>query len=345
MQGQSSKGSHRKKPHHMQPIPIGLIGVGKHGSRYLRHLLQDETGFRLAGISRKNQEEGVRAAKHHSLRYFPDWQELIADPDIQAVLIVTHPSLHVPMALEAIKARKAILVEKPLALNGEQGRQILQAAEQAHIPLMTAQTLRYDPTIQRLQQIASQMNDLEYLTSTMRLESSPIQSTEAQPQRVSHEASVGVILELGVHLFDLVRVLTQDEVQSVKADLSQPSPDSPEHRAWIRLTTKKGIEGYLEVARVSKGRITRAELIGREGQTVADWTHGEVRQLFGEDRTVRYSCPPQPTLTALLKDFAQALHHGTRPTITGTDGLRAVEIADACIQADQIGQTVQLPKY
>ena len=138
--------------------------------------LPDETGFRLEGISRKNREEGAGTAKKHSLRYFPHWQELIADPAIQAVLIVTHPSLHLPMALEAIKAKKAILVEKPLALNGEQGRHMVQAAEEAHIPLMTAQTLRYDPTIQRLRQIASQMDDLEYLSCTMRLEPSTIPS-------------------------------------------------------------------------------------------------------------------------------------------------------------------------
>ncbi|MBA3614224.1 MAG: Gfo/Idh/MocA family oxidoreductase [Nitrospirales bacterium] len=137
----------------MQPIPLGLIGVGRHGSRYLQHLLSVETGGELIAISRRNMEEGIRLATEYPLRFYPNYHDLLADSAIQAVLIVTPPSLHLPIALEAIQHGKAVLLEKPLALNQTQGRQIVEAATKAKTPVMTAQTLRYEPAIRQLQDI------------------------------------------------------------------------------------------------------------------------------------------------------------------------------------------------
>ncbi len=96
----------------MQPIPIGLIGVGRHGSRYLHHLLTMETGGKLVAICRRNMEEGLRLATECSLRFYPDYHDLIADSAIQAVLIVTPPSLNLPIALEAIQHGKAVFSSK-----------------------------------------------------------------------------------------------------------------------------------------------------------------------------------------------------------------------------------------
>ena len=101
----------------MEPIPIGLIGVGRHGSRYLHHLLTVETGGKLVAFSRRKSEKGLRLAAEYSLHFYPDYHDLIADSAIQAVVVVTPPSLNLPIALEAIQHGKAILLEKPLALN------------------------------------------------------------------------------------------------------------------------------------------------------------------------------------------------------------------------------------
>jgi len=320
----------------MKPIPIGLIGVGRHGSRYFQHLLSGETGGKLVAISRRNREEGTRLATAHSLRFYPNYQDLLADSAIHAVLIVTPPSLNLPIALEAIKYGKAILLEKPLALNCTQGRQIVEDAAKANIPFMTAQTLRYEPAIRQLQGITASLGHWEYLSCAMRFETRPT-SAEGKTSWNNH----GALMEFGIHLLDLVRVLTHDEVYSVSAEIERPTSQDPEHRAYIKLITRKGLPCYLDISRVSQGRITRAEIIGTEGQALADWTAGIVRRISRGNKT-DYPCPPRATLVDLLRDFCQAIRTGSPMPITAEDGLRAVEIAEACYQSAQTGKPVFL---
>ena len=116
-------------------IPVGLIGLGRHGSRYLRHLVEEKTGGKLVAISRQQVDKGRQQALHHGIQFFPDYRDLVADPSIQAVLVVVPPALNTSIALEAIKHRKAVLLEKPLALNSTEGRQIVAAAKQTGVPL------------------------------------------------------------------------------------------------------------------------------------------------------------------------------------------------------------------
>ena len=321
----------------MTSIPIGLIGVGRHGSRYLHHLLSVETGGKLVAISRRNTEEGLRLASEHSLRYYPNYHELLADSAIQAVLIVTPPSLNLPIALEAIKHGKAVLMEKPLALDQTQGRLIVKAVTQAGTPFMTAQTLRYEPAIRQLQGLASVLGHWKYLSCTMRFETRP-STLEKNSSWNNH----GVLMELGIHLLDLVRVLSQDEIKSVSADMYRPTSHSPEHLAHIKLITRKGLPCYLDISRVTQGRVTRAEIIGTEGQAYADWTTGIARRVSHGNEVTDYPCPPSATLIALLHDFCQAIRTGSPMSITAEDGLRAVEIADACYRSAHIGKPVYL---
>ena len=321
----------------MEPIPIGLIGVGHHGSRYLHHLLSVQTGGKLIAISRRNIEEGIRLATEHSLRFYSNYHDLLADSAIQAVLIVTPPSLNLPIALEAIQHGKAVLLEKPLALTHTQGRQIVEAATQAQVPFMTAQTLRYEPAIRQLQGIASSLGHWEYLSCAMRFETSP-----ASPEKKMSWNNYGALMEFGIHLLDLVRFLTQDDVDSVSADIDRPASQAPEHRAYIKLITRRGLPCYLDISRVSQGRVTRAEIIGAEGQALADWTNAIVRRVSRGNETTDYPCPPSATLVALLRDFCQAIRTGNPMPITAEDGLRAVELAEACYHSAKIGKPVFL---
>ncbi|HBP87198.1 MAG TPA: hypothetical protein DD706_05815 [Nitrospiraceae bacterium] len=321
----------------MKPIPLGLIGVGRHGSRYLHHLLSIETGGKLIAISRKNMEEGIRLATEYPLRFYPNYHDLLIDPAIQAVLIVTPPSLHLPIALEAIQHGKAVLLEKPLALNQIQSSQIVEAATKAKVPVMTAQTLRYEPAIRQLQAIASSLGQWQYLVCTMRFE-----SRSALPEKNPSWINYGALMEFGIHLLDLVRVLTQDEIHSVSADISRPGPDDPENRAFIKLVTQKGLPCYLDISRVSQGRVTRAEIMGSYGQAFADWTTNIVRKISMGNEILDHSCPPSATLIEVLRDFCQAIRTGGPMPVTAEDGLRAVKLADACYRSAQTGKPVFL---
>ena len=100
-------------------------------------------------------------------------------------------------------------------------------------------------------------------------------------------------MEVGIHLLDLARVLTQDEIHSVSADIDPPGgPKDPEHRAHSKLITSRGLPCYLTISPVSQGRVTRAEIIGAEGQALADWTTGIVSRASRGNETPTTPVPP-----------------------------------------------------
>jgi len=314
-------------------IPVGLIGLGRHGSRYLRHLVEEETGGKLVAISRQQVDKGHQQAVHHGIQFFPDYRDLVADPAIQAVLVVTPPALNAPIALEAIKHRKAVLLEKPLALNSTEGRHIVEAAKQAGVPIMTGHTLRYEPVILKIHEVGTTLGPWQSLEGTMHLEERPQIDTV---QGTGH----GVLLEFGIHLLDWVRVLLQNEKLTVSANMTRPSPNAPERRAEITLTTPSGLSCHLDIARESQGRITHVEIMGTTGRVQADWTNGVVQIFKQETLTSQHVLPAIPTIVRMLKDFFHALRKGKPVPITGEDGLRAMELADACYQAEKSHQPI-----
>ncbi len=319
-----------------QLIPVGLIGLGRHGSRYLRHLTEDKTGGQLVAISRQQSAEGRRQAATHHLQFFSDYRHLVADPNIQAVLVVTPPALNMPIALEAIQQRKAILLEKPLAINVHEGRQIVEAATRAGIPLMTGHTLRYEPVIQKIREIGSTLGPWQSLRGTMHLEKRPTSPN-------TPDTGLGVLLEFGIHLLDWVRLMVPGEPLTVSANLSGPSPRGPENQASIDLTTHAGLVCHLDIARIRTKRVTYAEIIGTKGRVRGDWTNGRVQTFDHQETLISEDCvASKPTIMFMLKEFFQALHTKKRVPITGGDGLKALEFVETCYKAAQTGKKIHL---
>lgn len=317
------------------PIPVGLIGLGRHGSRYLRHLLEEETGGQLVAICRQQVEEGQQQAARHHLQFFSDYRDLIADPTIQAVLVVGPPTLNFPIALEAIKHRKALLLEKPLALNSHEGKHIVEAAKQAGVPLMTGHTLRYEPVIRKIQEIGPTLGTWQSIRGTMHLEER-LESNEVQ------KTDYGVLLEFGIHLLDWARVLIPGEPLFVSANVNGLSPTEIEKHADIHIVTSSGLSCHLNIARIPTKRVTQIEITGENGRVQGNWTTGLIKcfahdQLISEERV-----PAAPTIVLMLKDFFHCLQTGTPFPITGEDGLKAVKLVEACNRSAQTGQKIQV---
>ncbi|MGH7858591.1 MAG: Gfo/Idh/MocA family protein, partial [Candidatus Binatia bacterium] len=125
-------------------IPVGLVGAGKHGERYLRHVVVDVPDLRLALLCRRDREAGLRQAESCGARFVGDFRELVSSPEIEAVIAVVPPSLNPEICTLAATAGKAILVEKPLAVSVAAGRRLRAVVERAGVPLMVAQTLRFN---------------------------------------------------------------------------------------------------------------------------------------------------------------------------------------------------------
>jgi predicted dehydrogenase len=316
-------------------LRIGLIGAGRHGSRYIRHLLDDLPGVSLAALCRKRVEEGLPSLSSREIPVYGDYRALIADPSVEAVVVVTPPLLSPQICLEAVRAKKPILIEKPLAPTGREARMMVAAAEEAGLLLMTAQTLRFDSTILALKEHLPEIGQFRYATFTSRIE-----TKTGDVLRLPASGQLGALLEFGVHLFDAVPFLTCEEVVAVRCELDRPPSMGPDTMAIVQLQTASGKRFFLDIARVAAGRVARTEWVGTVGQIAADWFHQRVRGVIGGAAPLEWPVEPQPTILATLRAFVHAIEMNRPPPVTGRDGCRAVEVADACYRSAELGGAI-----
>ena len=203
---------------HTVPLQVGLIGVGRHGSRYIRHILQDLPEVKLTAICRRDPTRKIEPDVPDSVLRYADYRELVAAPDIDAVIVVLPPSLNRDVCIAAIRAKKPVLVEKPLATTAADADAIVRAATEANIQVMTAHTLRYDSAIVSLKQSITEVGARRYVSLSSRMEPNPA------PHHMSAFAGRGVLLEIGIHLLDLVRFLTDEEIIEVRCQMDSVPP-------------------------------------------------------------------------------------------------------------------------
>ena len=316
-------------------IGLGVVGMGRHGSRYVKHLLDGVPGCHLAAASRKDAVAGQAFAGQHGVPFFADWRELVARPEVEAVVVVTPPGLNRDICLAAARAGKPMLIEKPLALTVAQGREMVEAARTAGVALMTAQTLRFTPVMERLRASLPLIGPLEYLCLTMRAERPPHHWLDEPAQ-----AGGGVLLEIGIHLLDLIRFLTGEEAVEAAGEMLQRHTTRVEDLAQVRFRLASGLPCYVEVSRVSGGRVCRAEAVGQGGQLLADVERSLLTRTEGRTSVSVEPVPDRPTVVMVLEAFARSLLTGAPVPVSGEDGLRAVVMADACYRAAREGRPV-----
>jgi predicted dehydrogenase len=156
----------------MASLRIGLIGVGKHGSRYARHIVQELPEVRLVALARRTFEIARRQAEEFGCRAYADYRSLMAAPDIDAVIVVVPPTLHRQIIETAAALRRPVLLEKPAAVSVAEGRLMLQAVRAAGIPVMVAHTLRYNGVVRRLLEELPRIGRLHSLRISQRFEAS-----------------------------------------------------------------------------------------------------------------------------------------------------------------------------
>jgi predicted dehydrogenase len=319
------------------PIGIGLIGLGRHGMRYVQHLREFGAEATLAAVSRRDAARGASFAAEHGIRFHHDYRALIADPGVGAVIVVTPPALTSSICMAAVSARKPMLIEKPLACTGAVAQAMAQAAETAGVPLMTAQTLRFDSTIQALKMEVATAGQAQSIDLMYRLE----RNTAAEKDPTGYEQR-GILLEIGTHLFDLVRYLTGDEVVEVRCELDRVGFEITESRALVSLRTRGNLKCNLTVSRRSTARVSQVDWRGEQVQIHADWIQHRIRRQGAQPLVDEWSVPPCQTVAETIRAFLTALKRGEPMPITGWDGYKAVAIADACYEAAATSRLVQL---
>ncbi len=138
----------------MKYIKWGFIGCGEVAEIKSGPAFSEVEGSSVVAVmSRSEQRARSYAERHHVPRWYTDAQQLIDDPEVNAVYVATPPSSHAAFAIMAMRAGKPVYVEKPLASNYMDCARINRVSEQTGMPCFVAYYRRYLPYFQRVKEI------------------------------------------------------------------------------------------------------------------------------------------------------------------------------------------------
>ena len=320
------------------PLPVGLIGAGKHGVRYLNHIRADVPELRLAALSRHDVERGATQAHDLGVPFHADWRDLVADPAVAGVIAVVPPSLHRPIVEAAAAAGKALLIEKPLSTTGADAAAIVRRIRSAGLPCLMAHTLRWNTVVTALRDRLLGLGPLRALVVNQRFEPSRLDWLD-RPEL----SGGGILLHTGVHSFDLVRWLTGCTVSRVWCRTARAVTVRTEDNFLASLELE-GSDALVAVggSRATAGRSGLVDAACRDGQIVGDHQQHWLHTVRGLERSPIALGPAAPTVREAVRAFARLVLAGEQPPVGPEDGARAVMIAEACMRSAASGTPVSV---
>lgn len=315
--------------------------MGKNHARVCAELPNVE----LIGIADKNKETVESIARRFDVSAFTDYKELL--PRIDAVIIATPTVTHFDIALDAINAKKHILVEKPVCDTVEKGKQLISEANKAGVIFAVGHIERHNPVVSFVKN-ALETNQYGALVT---LSSKRVSNF---PGRIR---DVGVIFDFGVHDIDVMRYIG-GEINSVyaKAGRFKKQIDYEDH-ATIMLNFKNGLCGVIEVNWLTPMKIRKISLTCDKSFVEADFINQSVKTATSSfenvDDSNLFNIPIQNQLNVMdlqkreplknqIDDFVDAINHDKKPLVTGYDGMMAVKIAEAAVKSAETGKVVAI---
>src|SRR5690606_28803288 len=184
---------------------VALVGAGSFGQQHLRaYSLLD--GVEVAWICDRDPEAAVRAAASFGVpRATADLADVLEDPDVDLVDVVTPVASHAPQAIEALAAGKSVLCEKPMALNLDQAREMVAAEAASEGQLHVKYHQRFDPVHERVRDAIADGVYGEALTAHFSLLGDHMQALRSRSHWRGDPAVTGggCLFESGSHLVDL----------------------------------------------------------------------------------------------------------------------------------------------
>ena len=138
----------------MKIIKWGFIGCGEVTEKKSGPAFSEVAGSMVEAVMSRSEVKARKYAERHQIqKWYTDAQELIDDPDVNAIYIATPPSSHATFAIMAMKAGKPVYIEKPLAASYEDCARINKISSDTGVPCFVAYYRRYLPYFQRIKSI------------------------------------------------------------------------------------------------------------------------------------------------------------------------------------------------
>lgn len=314
-------------------LRIGVLGLGRHGLRYARHLAAGEIlGAELAAVWRRDAREGERVAAELGARFEADPLAILAGGVADAVVIAVPAGLHTGLTAAC---EKPLLLEKPIATNVTEARGIAARFRSAGLPFTVAQTLRFDPLTRGLAEAAEGLGRLTGFGFEQRIEPRGL-PWEDDPAL----AGGGVLLQTGVHTVDALRFLTRPERVDVRAaSMAKVAYRRLEDHALVHLALSgsplahgREVLGSIAVSKIGGSRHMRYSLYFEGGGLEADYIARTLVIMRGRDRRIEH-VGEAPTIVTLTQRFVDFVRGGGTNPVEPEEAIASLEIVEAAYRA------------
>lgn len=333
---------------------LGLIGCGSLALAVHLNLLRRLPGVTLAALAEPDDSRRAQAARRApQARPFESAAGLIESGAVQAVVISTPPAAHAETAIHAFERGLHVYLEKPLAVDLEDGQRIVAAWRRSGRVGLIGFNYRFHALYQALARRV-QSGALGAVIAARTVFAHPARDLPAWKQR--RATGGGALLDLGSHHIDLLRFIFQSEVETVSASLR--STRSEGDNAWLRLRLVNGVEAeslfsltlgdadevevWGERARLRVDRYRSFSVQAVEPVDLAGRARGSARALWGAlgSPYLRHKllAPTlEPSYGAALAHFVRACagHAPASPSLE--DGLRSLAVVAAAQASARLG--------
>jgi len=328
-------------------VRVGLVGVGRMGSVLARHLVNGVPEASLVAIADLDRAKAqALASQNGAAAVYVDPLELFERRDIEAVLIVTPTDTHPALVAAAAAAGKHVFVEKPLALTLDGCERAISAAAAAGVKLQVGFMRRFDPAYREAKGKIEQ-GAIGRPTLFKSINRDPVRTSLEFARR---ESSGGLIMDLGIHDFDLARWLMGSEVARVSSEggcLAYPelAEAGDIDNAVVNLRFQDGAVGNVDLSRNAVyGFDSRTEVLGTSGAVVVGrQRESDLMLLYakgagGPTRPGRFD---QAYLEE-IRHFIDCVAHDRPPSVTGSEARLATAIGIAATRSLDQGRPVEL---
>jgi predicted dehydrogenase len=232
----------------MDKIRWGIIGVGNVTELKSGPAFQKADHSELVAVMRRDAGKAEDYARRHGVkRWYSDATDLINDPEVNAVYVATPPSFHAPYAIQAMRAGKPVYVEKPMALNYAECREMLKVSEETGVPLFVAYYRRTLPAFLKVKELIDTGEIGKVLTVNIKLYKQAAERNlkpEEMSWHVSPEISgAGHFYDLASHQLDYLDFLFGPVTESVGIAVNRAGLYPAEDTVTAAFRFQNGVTG------------------------------------------------------------------------------------------------------
>lgn len=323
----------------LQPVATALVGLGNSGRFYHLPHLRDSPRFDLRVVASEHSESAHRAAAYTGASAMTGWHEAVDRPDIELVVVALPHALHHPVALAALRQGKHVLVEKPMALSVESGKELVAAADAASRVLLVHHQRRWEEDFKTILDIArsGEIGDVWRIAVARSHQGLYHKASSDRPHDGrevvgwAHErkGGGGIAQVVGPHPVDHLLTLAGATPISVAAQTHRQPGDDVEDWIGVDVDFESGVMGHVEVFRWSGIAPPRFAVYGSEGMALsATPDRVDVRLKSGGGRSVEGLQTPGILGEEIYDDLYGAIRHGRAPRVTPHDALAVVQLLE-----------------